>query len=72
MLASIDVFRHHTVVGSIKEDLSKKFDRLSLGHVRVGLDEYPIVPFEEHVEVDIQELSNELFVLRKDFLVERQ
>ena len=36
------------------------------------MDEYPIVFFEEHVEVDVQELSNELFVLREDFLIERQ
>ena len=68
MLAAVDVLCHHAIVGPVQEYLSKKLDRLSLRHVRVRLDQDSVVLLEKHVEIDVQELSNKLFVFRKDLL----
>ena len=65
MLASINILCHNAVIGPVEQDFSKKFNRLTLGHVRVRLDQNPVVLLKKHIEIDVQELGDELFVLRK-------
>lgn len=39
VLSAVHIGHHHIVVRTVQQDLPKEFDALSLGHVRVRLDQ---------------------------------
>lgn len=68
MLSSINVCRHHRIIGSIEENFTEQFYGLAFGDITLGLDKHVVIFVKKEIEVRRKVLCYNLLMFGQQLL----